>query len=146
MAKFSSLVLRDLTKSFDGVRALGTKQGEHSRDARIGFSYRFRRGRIYGVIGLNGAGKTTLFNCIRGLITPDSGEVWLGENLIFGPRYLMGQKQQGWRRIVATILDSVRSVIGGSKFFELPPHKVGNLVGTSFQTCSNQENMPAWKN
>ena len=33
------------------------------------------RGRIVGLIGPNGAGKTTLFNCISGLLRPQSGMV-----------------------------------------------------------------------
>ena len=33
------------------------------------------RGTITGLIGPNGAGKTTLFNCVSGLIPPDSGRV-----------------------------------------------------------------------
>src|SRR5688500_2836414 len=37
-------------------------------------------GAIYGLIGPNGAGKTTLFNCITGILRPDSGTVRVGDD------------------------------------------------------------------
>jgi ABC-type branched-subunit amino acid transport system ATPase component len=68
------LEIHDLTRSFDGVQAL---RGVHlSVQAR----------RITGLIGPNGAGKTTLFNCISGVIRPDSGSIKFA-----------GQSIAGWR-------------------------------------------------
>jgi len=43
-----------------------------------GASLRVDRGEIVGLIGPNGAGKTTLFNCISGLLRPDTGRVRMG--------------------------------------------------------------------
>ena len=57
------LEVRDLTRSFYGVRAL----------AGVHLSVAARR--ITGLIGPNGAGKTTLFNCISGVVPPSSGKV-----------------------------------------------------------------------
>jgi branched-chain amino acid transport system ATP-binding protein/neutral amino acid transport system ATP-binding protein len=57
------LEVRDLTRSFYGVHALA------------GVHLRVQPHRITGLIGPNGAGKTTLFNCISGVVSPDSGEV-----------------------------------------------------------------------
>lgn len=57
------LDVQDLTKSFDGLRAV-----DHA-------SLQVKRGTITGLIGPNGAGKTSLFNLITGAITPDSGRV-----------------------------------------------------------------------
>lgn len=37
-------------------------------------------GRSVGLLGPNGAGKTTTFYMIVGLIRPDSGKLWLGDN------------------------------------------------------------------
>lgn len=36
------------------------------------------KGDIHGVLGPNGAGKSTTMNCLLGLVTPDSGEVYFG--------------------------------------------------------------------
>ena len=52
-----------LTKSFGGVRAVD------------GATVTFQPGRINTLIGPNGSGKTTFFNCITGMIAPDSGRV-----------------------------------------------------------------------
>jgi branched-chain amino acid transport system ATP-binding protein/neutral amino acid transport system ATP-binding protein len=59
----SLLEVRALTRSYYGVHAL--------RGADVSVY----QGRITGLIGPNGAGKTTLFNCISGLVPPDSGSV-----------------------------------------------------------------------
>jgi branched-chain amino acid transport system ATP-binding protein len=66
----TGLSVRDVTVSFDGIRALE----QVSLDASIGH--------VLGVIGPNGAGKTTLFNVICGFVAPDSGTLsWRGEPL-----------------------------------------------------------------
>jgi ABC-type branched-subunit amino acid transport system ATPase component len=57
------LEVQALTRSYYGVHALR------------GVDLSVDEGRITGLIGPNGAGKTTLFNCISGLVPPDSGTV-----------------------------------------------------------------------
>ena len=57
------LEVAGLTRSFYGVHALE------------GVDLRVEARRITGLIGPNGAGKTTLFNCISGVVPPDSGTV-----------------------------------------------------------------------
>jgi ABC-type branched-subunit amino acid transport system ATPase component len=57
------LQVRGLTRSFYGVHALN------------GVDLDVEAGTITGLIGPNGAGKTTLFNCVSGLIPPESGQV-----------------------------------------------------------------------
>ena len=44
-----------------------------------GISLSLPKGVRYALIGPNGAGKTTLINLITGMVTPDSGEILLGE-------------------------------------------------------------------
>ncbi|WP_116050276.1 ABC transporter ATP-binding protein [Amycolatopsis palatopharyngis] len=50
-----------LTKSFGGVHAVD------------GASVAFQHGKVNALIGPNGSGKTTFFNCVTGMIKPDSG-------------------------------------------------------------------------
>src|SRR5262247_1361922 len=57
------LEVRALSRSFYGVHALN------------GVDLDVEAGTITGLIGPNGAGKTTLFNCVSGLIPPESGRV-----------------------------------------------------------------------
>ena len=59
----SLLSVKDVAISFGGIRALG------------GVSLELNRGEILGLIGPNGAGKTTLFNCLSGVLVPDSGQI-----------------------------------------------------------------------
>ncbi len=53
----------ELTKRFGGVTAV---------DAA---TVAFQHGKVNGLIGPNGSGKTTFFNCVTGMIKPDSGSV-----------------------------------------------------------------------
>jgi branched-chain amino acid transport system ATP-binding protein len=55
----------DITKKFSGIVALDNATIEVTEGERV------------GLIGPNGAGKTTLFNCILGVLPPDSGVIEL---------------------------------------------------------------------
>ena len=66
------IVVRGLTKSFGGTRALAD------------VSFTVAKGRITSIVGPNGAGKTTLLNVLTGVITPDAGEVVLEGRAITG--------------------------------------------------------------
>ena len=59
----NALVVRGLSKSFGGVRAVNNVNLE------------VVSGHVHSLIGPNGAGKTTAFNCISGFLRPDSGQV-----------------------------------------------------------------------
>ena len=61
----SILTIEQLSKSFDGVKAVD------------GLSVEIVAGRITALIGPNGSGKTTVFNLVSGLVHPDSGCVRL---------------------------------------------------------------------
>jgi branched-chain amino acid transport system ATP-binding protein len=57
------LEIRDLTKSFGGIRAVD------------GCSFSVEKNSITALIGPNGAGKTTVFNLINGLFAADGGQI-----------------------------------------------------------------------
>ena len=59
----SLLIVDEITKEYDGIRALD----------RI--SLEVEKGTIKGLIGPNGAGKSTLFHLINGMEKPDSGKI-----------------------------------------------------------------------
>ena len=59
----SDLVIRQLSKSFGGVRAVND------------VSFAIKRGEFLALIGPNGACKSTCFNMINGQLQPDSGEI-----------------------------------------------------------------------
>ena len=56
-------------------------------------SIKINRGEIVGILGPNGAGKTTTFYMIVGLIPPDKGNVYLGNEDVTGlPMHLRAKK------------------------------------------------------
>jgi len=59
------LELRDVSKTFPGVRALD------------GVHFDLRKGEIHALMGENGAGKSTLIKVITGVHQPDSGQIIL---------------------------------------------------------------------
>jgi lipopolysaccharide export system ATP-binding protein len=68
----STLQANGLCKSFRGRRVV---------DA---VSFSVSPGEVVGLLGPNGAGKTTSFHCVVGLLTPDAGEVRLGDRDLSG--------------------------------------------------------------
>lgn len=70
-SEYPVLDIRNLTKQFGGLRAVGD------------FNLVVQKGALDGLIGPNGAGKTTAFNMISGLYVPTSGDIFLnGENTV----------------------------------------------------------------
>lgn len=64
------LQVRNLSKSFVGMKALDQVQLD------------LKKGEVHAVMGENGAGKSTFMKLLMGLLSPDSGEIWLeGEML-----------------------------------------------------------------
>jgi rhamnose transport system ATP-binding protein len=60
------LTLRDVTKSFGGVRALR------------GVSFDLQPGEIHALVGENGAGKSTLVKIVTGALSPEAGTLDIG--------------------------------------------------------------------
>ena len=61
-----------LSKAYGGIQAV--------RDV----SFEVAAGEMVAVIGPNGAGKTTCFNMLNGQLSPDSGEIRLGDASLVG--------------------------------------------------------------
>lgn len=53
-----------------------------------------KEGEIVSLLGVSGVGKSTLFNILAGLLTPDSGEVFLEGERVTGKSGLIGYMQQ----------------------------------------------------
>ncbi|MCR9172034.1 MAG: LPS export ABC transporter ATP-binding protein [bacterium] len=73
------------------------KKSYRNRDVVKGISVEVNQGEIVGLLGPNGAGKTTSFYMIVGLVTPDSGRVYLDDTDITDyPMYKRSQLGIGY--------------------------------------------------
>ena len=72
----AGLVLQGVTKTYPGVVALNN------------VSFECRPGEVHALVGENGSGKSTMIKSAAGLITPDSGRVWINSSELGhgGPR------------------------------------------------------------
>lgn len=59
------------------VLNIAKKYGQ--KDVLIDISLKLKSGEVLGLLGPNGAGKTTCFYSVLGLVTPDSGKIFLNE-------------------------------------------------------------------
>jgi multiple sugar transport system ATP-binding protein len=66
----ANLTLKNLCKSFGDVAAVRN------------LSLDIRDREFFVLLGPTGAGKTTTLRCVAGLEKPESGEIWIGENLV----------------------------------------------------------------
>ena len=64
------------------LRTAGLVKSYRRRAVVNNISIEVARGEVVGLLGPNGAGKTTTFYMIVGVITPDQGEIFLGEQNI----------------------------------------------------------------
>jgi branched-chain amino acid transport system ATP-binding protein len=92
----AALSVKDLSKSYGGVRALA------------GVSFDVAAGEMVALIGPNGAGKTTCFNVLNGQLAPDSGEVRLdGASLLGRPPHQVARLGVGRTFQVAATFGSM---------------------------------------
>ena len=88
------LVLRHVTKTFPGVRAVDD------------VSLEVLPGEIHALVGENGAGKSTLMHLIAGVYTPDTGEIELDA------RSLVGVDERGAAEAGVSMVFQERSLVG----------------------------------
>lgn len=70
MDKLPALAVKNVNKSFPGVKALND------------VSFSLNKGEIHALVGENGAGKSTLMNVVMGLLQPEDGEIYIGGNKV----------------------------------------------------------------
>lgn len=80
------LEVRNLTKSFSGVKALDQVQ------------LQVKRGEVHALMGENGAGKSTLMKILAGLHAPDAGDIFFD-----GQQVLLAKDRQMLRNGIAMI-------------------------------------------
>ena len=82
--------LRELIPTLEGKHLSKVYRG---RRVVWDVSLSIRCGEVVGLLGPNGAGKTTTFYMIVGMISPDSGQVFLNqEEVTRTPMYLRARK------------------------------------------------------
>lgn len=79
----------DLWKSF--------ATGVAEQAAVRGATFEVQEGEIFMLLGPSGCGKTTTLRCIAGLEIPDDGEIWIGNQRVFGgePRTVVPVYERG---------------------------------------------------
>ncbi|MBR8537234.1 LPS export ABC transporter ATP-binding protein [Carboxylicivirga mesophila] len=94
-----------------------------SRTVVKGVSVNVQQGEIVGLLGPNGAGKTTSFYMMVGLITPNSGKIFLNdEEITDAPVYKRAQKGIGYLAQEASVFrqlsveDNIKAVLQMTDF------------------------------
>jgi len=83
----NSIVIQDLSKSFETVKAVNQ------------LTVAIRHGEIFGLLGPNGAGKTTTIRMLSALIAPTSGTAWVAG-------YQIGSQNQEIRQNVGILTET----------------------------------------
>ena len=80
------------------------------------------QGKITGLLGPNGAGKTTTFYMTVGMIQPNQGTVWLGqEDITLDPMYIRARKGIGYLPQEASIFRKLTVMENISAILEVLP-------------------------
>ncbi|WP_195278826.1 ABC-F family ATP-binding cassette domain-containing protein [Clostridium sp. J1101437_171009_A5] len=104
--------LRGVSKSFEGRQVLRDFDCMLLRDDRI------------GIVGVNGSGKSTLLNLIAGRLSPDQGEVIVGETVKIGYFSQENPSMDGETRVIDYVkeigerIETVDGVITASQLLE----------------------------
>ncbi len=83
--------------SSDALTATGLTKTYRGRRVVDGVHLSIHPGEIVGLLGPNGAGKTTSFNMVVGLVTPEAGDVKLGDkSLAHLPMHMRAREGLGY--------------------------------------------------
>lgn len=100
------------------LRAQGLKKIYGKRTVVNNVSFNVHQGEIVGLLGPNGAGKTTSFYMTTGLVVPNAGQIFLGNEEITGdPVYKRARKGIGYLAQEASVFrkmsveDNIASVL-----------------------------------
>ena len=117
----SSDVLTDNTQATEDnlvLRTEGLVKRYGRRTVVNDVAFDVRQGEIVGLLGPNGAGKTTSFYMTTGLVVPNGGHIYLGdEEITNDPVYLRAQKGIGYLAQEASVFrkmsveDNIMSVL-----------------------------------
>lgn len=69
------------------------------------FSYTFIKGEKIGIVGPNGIGKSTFINMLQGIEPPDSGNVSVGDTIVFGYYSQKGIQVADDKRVIEVVTD-----------------------------------------
>ncbi|MFU8769450.1 MAG: ATP-binding cassette domain-containing protein, partial [Desulfotignum sp.] len=87
-----------------------------------------KQGRVTGLLGPNGAGKTTTFYMTVGMIRPDSGHVFLGdEDITRYPMFIRARKGLGYLPQESSIFKKLTVRENITAILEVLPQKGGNI-------------------
>ena len=101
-----------------GLRSEGLVKVYGKRTVVNNVSFDVHQGEIVGLLGPNGAGKTTSFYMTTGLVVPNAGHIWLGnEEITMDPVYKRARKGIGYLAQEASVFrkmsveDNIASVL-----------------------------------
>lgn len=80
MSEHSAIKIKDLVKHFG--------KGDSLVRVIEGASFEIQKGEVVALIAPSGAGKTTLLMMIGCVTEPTSGEIWLGEEMVYKDKWL----------------------------------------------------------
>ena len=76
----------NVTKVFDGIKILSTKNADDKIQALDNVSFSIFEGESFGLVGESGSGKSTIAKIISGLLPPSKGEVKFENISLFDPK------------------------------------------------------------
>ncbi|NLL28858.1 MAG: ABC-F family ATP-binding cassette domain-containing protein [Bacteroidales bacterium] len=79
------------------------------------FSHVFKRGERVGVVGPNGSGKSTFFKVLMGETDYDSGNIKIGQTIVFGYFSQNNPEIKGDKRVLEIVKDIAEEIVVGEK-------------------------------